>query len=230
MPRSLLPGARSSRLRDRQKEEREVLVKRAFMEDLLTENKMLTHLLKRGPTCRAIIWDPDLLPCTSKDSELPSGTATVSTALQENVSAIHCENNSNQHNLLDEMNLYMENVNSLYLNDDDLTCDFQVDSGTLACVACGILGYPFMSVVQPSEGETMELLPADHLLVQGCPTVLEPKNAQPCPSLNRSVQSSVSGIGPLSDFMFFTLIVTYIVGLVSYNARICSHKPGHLKE
>ncbi|XWS56424.1 hypothetical protein CRYUN_Cryun09bG0084200 [Craigia yunnanensis] len=192
VPRSLLPGARSSRLRDRQKEEREVLVKKAFIEDLLTENKLLSLILKRGSTSRAIRWDPDLLPYTSKDSELPSGTAPVSTIRQENVSDIHCENNSNQNNLVVEMSLYMENMNYLYLNDDDLTCDFQVDSGTLACVACGILGYPFMSVVQPSEGAIMELLPADHLLFQGCPTVLEPKNAQSCHGLDRPVESTVS--------------------------------------
>ncbi|XWS75166.1 hypothetical protein CRYUN_Cryun01aG0061600 [Craigia yunnanensis] len=191
VPRSLLPGARSSRLRDRLKEEREVLVKKAFIKDLLTENKLLSLLLKRGSTYHAIIWDPDLLPYTSKDSELPSGTATVSTILQENVSDIHCENNSNQNNLLDEMSLYMENLNYLYLNDDDLTCDFQVDSGTLACVACGILGYPFMSVVQPSEGATMEFLPPDNLLVQG-PIVLEPKNAHSCPDLDCPVEGSVS--------------------------------------
>ncbi|XP_022748464.1 probable lysine-specific demethylase ELF6 [Durio zibethinus] len=191
VPRSLLPGARSSRLRDRLKEEREVLVKKAFIEDLLSENKLLSLLLKRGSTYRAIIWDPDLLPYMSKDSELPSGTATVSTIRQENVSDIHCENKSNQNNLLDEMSLYMENLNYLYLNDDDLTCDFQVDSGTLACVGCGILGYPFMCVVQPSEGATMEFLPADHLLVQG-PTVLEPKNSIFCPDLDCRVQGSVS--------------------------------------
>ncbi|XP_022742304.1 probable lysine-specific demethylase ELF6 isoform X2 [Durio zibethinus] len=191
VPRSFLPGARSSRLRDRQKEERELLVKKAFIEDLLTENKFLS-LLKRGSTCRAIIWAPDLLPCTSKDSEFPSGSATVSTVLQENVSDIHCENKTNQNNLLEEMSLYMENLNYLYLNDDDLTCDFQVDSGTLACVACGILGYPFMSVVQPSEEATIQPLPADHLLVQGCPTVLEPKNAQSCPGLDHPIESSVS--------------------------------------
>ncbi|XP_022765390.1 probable lysine-specific demethylase ELF6 isoform X2 [Durio zibethinus] len=190
VPRSFLPGARSSRLRDRRKEEREVLVKKAFIEDLLTENKLLSVLLKRGSTYRAIIWDPDLLPYTSKDSELPSGPATVSTKLQENVSNSHCENNSNQNNLLEEMSLYMENMNYLYLN-DDLTCDFQVDSGTLACVACGILGYPFMSVVQPSDGATMELLSADHLSIQG-PTVLEPKNAHSCPGLNHPVEDSIS--------------------------------------
>ncbi|XVE99292.1 hypothetical protein REPUB_Repub03eG0186000 [Reevesia pubescens] len=191
VPRYLLPGARSSRLRDRLKEEREVLVKKAFIEDLLTENKLLSLLLQRGSSYRAIMWDPDLLPYTSKDYELPNGTATASTTLQENVSDILCENNSSQNNLLDEMSLYMENLNYLYLNDDDLTCDFQVDSGTLACVACGILGYPFMSVLQPSEGATMELLPPDHLLLQ-VPTVLEPKNAHSCPDLGRPVDCSVS--------------------------------------
>ncbi|KAE8701535.1 Acyl-CoA N-acyltransferases (NAT) superfamily protein [Hibiscus syriacus] len=84
------------------------------------------------------------------------------------------------------MSFYMENLNYLYSNDDDLTCDLQVDSGTLACVACGILGYPFMSVVQPREGATMELLPANHLSCQG-PTVLKPNNIHSCP-----VEGSIS--------------------------------------
>ncbi|PPD97319.1 hypothetical protein GOBAR_DD05664 [Gossypium barbadense] len=196
VPRSLLPGARSSRLRDRLKEEREVLVKKAFVEDLLTENKLLSLLLKRGSTYRAIMWDPLLLPYTSRDSELPSRTATDSTIMQENVSDIHGEDKSDQKNLLDEMCFYMENLNYLYSNDDDLTCDFQVDSGTLVCVACGILGYPFMSVVQPSEGAAMEFLPVDHLSSQG-PTVLVPKNAHSCP-IEGSVSDNLNHVLDLS--------------------------------
>ncbi|KAG8493276.1 hypothetical protein CXB51_010828 [Gossypium anomalum] len=196
VPRSLLPGARSSRLRDRLKEEREVLVKKAFVEDLLTENKLLSHLLKKGSTYRAIMWDPLLLPYTSRDSELPSRTATDSTIMQENVSDIHGEDKSHQKNLLDEMCFYMENLNYLYSNDDDLTCDFQVDSGTLVCVACGILGYPFMSVVQPSEGAAMEFLPVDHLSSQG-PTVLVPKNAHSCP-IEGSVSDNLNHVLDLS--------------------------------
>ncbi|OMO96830.1 hypothetical protein CCACVL1_04761 [Corchorus capsularis] len=190
VPRSLLPGARSSRFRDRQKEEREVLVKKAFIEDMLTENKLLSLLLKRGSSYRGIVWHPDLLPYTSKDSEFSSGTA-ISTTPQENVLDIHSENNTNQTSLLDEMNLYMENVNYLYLNDDDLSCDFQVDSGTLACVACGILGYPFMSVLQPCKGEKVELSPVDHLSIQG-PTASELKNAHFYPDLDNPVECSVS--------------------------------------
>ena len=38
-----------------------------------------------------------------------------------------------------------ENVNDSCLDDDDLLCDFQVDLRTLACVAYGILGFPFVS-------------------------------------------------------------------------------------
>ncbi|GMI83386.1 hypothetical protein HRI_002007900 [Hibiscus trionum] len=194
IPRSLLPGHRSSRLRDRLKEEREVLVKKAFIEDLLTENKLLSFLLKRESTYRAIMWDPLLLPYTSKDSELPSGTAPDSTILQENISDIHSEDKSDQKNPLDEMSFYMENLNYLYSNDDDLTCDLQVDSGTLACVACGILGYPFMSVVQPSEGATMELLHANHLSNLG-PTVLETRSS--CP-VKGSISDNLNHVADLS--------------------------------
>ncbi|XP_038679775.1 probable lysine-specific demethylase ELF6 isoform X2 [Tripterygium wilfordii] len=164
VPRSLLPGCRSSRLRDRLKEERELLVKKAFMEDMINENKTLSLLLRKRSTCRSVIWHPDLLPCANKESELPSVTA-VATPACENASNIHSGDNSNQ-NLYDEMTLYMEALNDLYLDDDNLY-GFQVDSGSLACVACGSLGFPFMTVVQPSEKASTELSHADNLMVQG---------------------------------------------------------------
>lgn len=37
------------------------------------------------------------------------------------------------------------------VGEDDLPFGLHVDSGSLACVACGILGYPFMAILQPSE-------------------------------------------------------------------------------
>ncbi|KAF5742549.1 hypothetical protein HS088_TW09G00599 [Tripterygium wilfordii] len=159
VPRSLLPGCRSSRLRDRLKEERELLVKKAFMEDMVNESKTLSLLLSKRSSCRSVIWHPDSLPCANK----PSLTA-VATPAGEHASNIHSGDDSNQ-NLYDEMTVYMEALNGLYLDDDNLY-DFQVDSGSLACVACGILGFPFMTVVQPSEKASMELLPADYLVVQ----------------------------------------------------------------
>lgn len=194
VPRSLLPGARSSRLRDRQKERREFLVKKAFIEDMLNENKMLTILLGREAAYRTVLWDPDLLPCQSKESRMASVTAAASCALAENFSYIHSETNSNtkQNNLLEEMNLYMRTLNDLYLNDDDLLSDFQVDSGPLACVACGILGFPFMSVVQPSE-KTVTQLPAYHTLVQEKPVASEHNNPHSHPDVASIMKESTSG-------------------------------------
>ena len=172
VPRSLLPGVRSSRLKDRQKEERELLVKKAFIEDILTENNTLSVLLGKDSSYRAVLWNPDSLTYPNKETQSPSAGATVGTTATENASCVDSGKHDNEQNyLLDEMSLYMENLNDLYLGSDDLSCDFQVDSGTLACVACGILGFPFMSVVQPSEKASVELVRDNQLLVQECPGV-----------------------------------------------------------
>lgn len=167
VPRSLLPGVRSSRLRDRQKEKRELLVKKAFIEDILNENNTLSMLLRKDSSYHAILWNPDLLTHPNKESLSATEGATDGTPETENPQ----KQNSKQKYLVDEMSLYMENLNDLYLDSDDLSGDFQVDSGTLACVACGILGFPFMSVVQPSEKASEELLHSDHTLVQESPRV-----------------------------------------------------------
>lgn len=196
MPRSLLPGVRSSRLRDRQKEEKELLVKKAFIEDILNENNTLYDLLGKDSSYRAVLWNPDLLPCPSKESLLPGAGATIDTTLTDNISHNHpAMYNNNKNYLLDEMSMYMENLNDLYLDGDDLSCDFQVDSGTLACVACGILGFPFMSVVQPSEKASLELLPGDQLLVQECPQVSVCLNSCSSAELGALGNGSVAGNG-----------------------------------
>jgi hypothetical protein len=94
----------------------------------------------------------------------------------------------------------METLNDLYM-EDDLSCDFQVDSGTLACVACGILGFPFMSVVQPSERAFIELTPGDYLLAQEEPGVTRSDNVQPSSNPDISVKGSIPGI----EFLYFYL-------------------------
>lgn len=207
MPRSLLPGARSSRLRDRQKEERELLVKKAFIEDILNENNILSVLLGRESTLNAILWNPDLLPCQSKESQMPIATDTVASAPEENLLEVHSDRNDDQkNNLLDEMSLYMETLNDLYVDDDDLSCGFQIDSGALACVACGILGFPFMSVVQMSERASMELL--GDLVQEG--TGID----------GTAVKGSVSGIGlpTLSDNLVSFSVTSCLACLSGINS------------
>ncbi|TKY51603.1 lysine-specific demethylase ELF6 [Spatholobus suberectus] len=164
VPRTLLPGVRSSRLRDRQKEEREFLVKQAFIEDMLQENKLLSVLLRKEATKKAVLWSADLLPDSSKDFWLPDLTSTTGTSMADMSNISSAEKSS--HYLLDEMSLYMENLSNLDFGGDDLPCHFQTDSGALACVGCGILGFPFMTVIQPTEKLTVEHLPDNHHLVQ----------------------------------------------------------------
>ncbi|CAA7033953.1 unnamed protein product [Microthlaspi erraticum] len=153
VPRSLLPGGRSSRLRERQREGREFLVKKAFVEDILNENKKISVLLQE-PGFRLVMWDPDLLPrhsalaLATAEGPVPS-PAVGKTELEDGHSGMQKKEKGT---LLEELSLYMEKLNDVYYDDDDgLLSDFQVDSGTLACVACGVLGFPFMCVVQPSE-------------------------------------------------------------------------------
>ncbi|XP_060185540.1 probable lysine-specific demethylase SE14 [Lycium barbarum] len=152
VPRSLLPGVRSSRLRDRQKEERELLVKKAFVEDIEKENNLVKVLLQKSFSDNAVLWDVDMLPSSTRESELHKHVSTDASRGND-----QAENN-NSHDLLDQMSLYMENYSDFYV-DDDVSCGFEIDSGTLPCIACGILGFPFMALVQPSEKSAKHLFP-----------------------------------------------------------------------
>ncbi|XP_073293308.1 lysine-specific demethylase ELF6-like isoform X2 [Primulina huaijiensis] len=152
IPRSLLPGARSSRMRDRHREERELLVKKAFVADILDENNLLTLLLQRNSSYHAVLWDAELLPSSSKESQFcrdASDRTSASTVKP------FPENEDN----LDDISQLSKCINAVGfdLNDDDLAYDFQIDSGALPCVACGILGFPFMAVMQPSEEASKKL-------------------------------------------------------------------------
>ncbi|EPS66494.1 hypothetical protein M569_08283, partial [Genlisea aurea] len=140
IPRSLLPGVRSSRFKDRQREDRELLVKRAFVGDILNENKLLRILLQRNSSYRAVLWDADSLPSSSKGSEICKDADVTSSGKdcpQSDISEHHF-GMLNDYACLDPCN-------------DDLPYDFQVESGVLPCVACGILGFPFMAVIQPAK-------------------------------------------------------------------------------
>ncbi|BAH91998.1 Os03g0151300, partial [Oryza sativa Japonica Group] len=44
-PRELLSGIRTSRLRDRKKEDRELLVKQEFLQDMISENELICSFL-----------------------------------------------------------------------------------------------------------------------------------------------------------------------------------------
>lgn len=154
VPRSLLPGVRSSRLRDRQKEEREFLVKKAFVEDIEKESDLVTVLLQKSFSDYAMLWDVDMLPSSGKESELHKNVSADASKGND-----QSDNNDSQ-DVLDQMSLNMENYSDFYV-DDDVSCEFEIDTGTLPCIACGILGFPFMALVQPSEKSAKHLFPEE---------------------------------------------------------------------
>ncbi|KAI3917095.1 hypothetical protein MKX01_003544 [Papaver californicum] len=167
VPRALLlPGARSSRLRDRQKEERELLVKKAFIDDMVSESNLLLAFLGKESTSYVVTWDPELLPLTIKDS----GPSPSPSTFSESCLLVDGERDSDICNFADEnivgswdspdgrIELSTETEEGLYENDSELPCGLHLDSGALACVACGILGFPFMSIVQPSHCASEKLL------------------------------------------------------------------------
>ncbi|KAJ3682503.1 hypothetical protein LUZ60_015076 [Juncus effusus] len=124
-PSEMLAGARTSRLRDRKKEDRELLIKKAFLQDMINENKLLCELLSTKSTSHSVLlWEPNLLPCNTNSNTV---SVTKSTGEDEN-------------------------------GEEGLPFGLRVDSGSLTCVACGILGYPFMAVVQPLHEELKEVL------------------------------------------------------------------------
>ncbi|XP_008775348.2 lysine-specific demethylase SE14 [Phoenix dactylifera] len=196
VPRELLPGVRSSRLRDRKKEDREILVKKAFLDDMMNENRLLCDLLAKISTPYVVLWEPELLPlpctghqsysssmsrqahglvddddCRKAQSQLKGKSsfdckeddrcvvdadraeADVNSISYQNVS---CETQKNTCHP-DCMSSQGGVMDSTDVDEDDLPFGLHVDSGSLACVACGILGYPFMAILQPSEKALKEL-------------------------------------------------------------------------
>lgn len=139
-------------------------MKKAFVEDILNENKNLSVLLGE-PGSRLVMWDPDLLPRHSALALSAAGVDATTSAVSCPAEAKNeVENghsgtqNEEKTTLLEELSLFMEKLKDVYYDDDDGQLnDFQIDSGTLPCVACGVLGFPFMSVVQPSENALKDL-------------------------------------------------------------------------
>ncbi|XP_020525115.1 probable lysine-specific demethylase ELF6 isoform X3 [Amborella trichopoda] len=128
---------RRSRLRDKKKEDREMILKEAFIGDMKEEMEILNILIGKKSAQYLVSWDPELLPAPC-DPSLRSSPATGKMHLNPDEKSLNfC--NKDAHNLLHD-------------GPDELSlAGFHVDSGTLTCVACGVLGFPCMAVIQPSE-------------------------------------------------------------------------------
>nr|GMD32108.1 probable lysine-specific demethylase ELF6 [Ipomoea batatas] len=181
VPKSLLPGVRSSRLRDRQKEERETLVKKAFVQDVIKENELVTILLQKNSSYQTVLWDVNMLPSSTKEFELQK---RVGVDVKTTKGSEQTENYDSQ-DLLSQMNSYMESLSDFCVDDDDLSNDFHIDSGALPCIACGILGFPFMAVVEPSEKA------AKNFFLEDCHTMQNIGDLKDVESHSHSLQDDI---------------------------------------
>nr|XP_029119785.1 lysine-specific demethylase SE14 isoform X2 [Elaeis guineensis] len=152
VPRELLPGVRSSRLSDRKKEEREIL---SCSSSISRE----AHGLLVDDDCGRA--QPQLKGKNSFDCKEDDCCVVDADKAEANVNSISSQNISSetQKNTCHPecMSSHGEVMDSADVDEDDLPFGLHVDSGSLACVACGILGYPFMAILQPSEKALKEL-------------------------------------------------------------------------
>ncbi|KAL8159864.1 hypothetical protein V2J09_001401 [Rumex salicifolius] len=198
IPISLLPGIRSSRLKNRQKEAREISVKRAFIEDVLKSNNQVNDLLKKDSSFQAVLWNSNSL--------LPFGVESISqteisadTTRSGNVRPAIClKNDYDQINLYDQIILHMQMIDDLDIV--DLSGDFEISSGTLPCVACGILGFPYMCVVEPSSTALREFLPSNPTTVQGESEAPQSRKLKPANISNDSYSARKVAFGESVNF------------------------------
>ena len=217
---NVLSGIRTSRLRDRRKEERELLVKQEFLQDMVNENNLLCSFLKKKSIENVVLWEPDLLPsstvlnscsfgskasekksedgcrfessqCNHKDNSSSDGSALMTGTQTKCMSA------SNKSS--DAASASVEKSDADTDDEDDLPFDLSIDSGSLTCVACGILGYPFMAILQPSR-EALE--------------GISPVNMERCKlSSEKEKSANVLPCCPDSNFgmPFFQTFVSFLV-------------------
>lgn len=186
---SVSSGIRTSRLRDRRKEERELLVKREFLQDMISENKLLCSFLEKKSIDHAVLWEPDLLPSSTALHSCSSGSKALERKSEDGCRIESSEHGHKDNNSFDG-DAYMIGTQTKFMSgtskssdatnskssdvasasvdkpgadtdDVDLPFDLSIDSGSLTCVACGILGYPFMAILQPSR-EALEGISLAH--------------------------------------------------------------------
>ncbi|AQL09586.1 putative lysine-specific demethylase ELF6 [Zea mays] len=177
---NVLSGIRS-RLRDRKKEERELLVKQEFLQDMISENKLLCSFLEKKSIRHVVLWEPDLLPSStalhscSSGSKAPEKKSEDGCRIESSERGTKDNSSDGSAHMIGAQTKFMsgnskssgtasasmDEVNADTDDEDDLPFDLSIDSGSLTCVACGILGYPFMAILQPSR-EVLEGISLAH--------------------------------------------------------------------
>lgn len=139
---------------------------------MINENKLLCSFLKKKSIENVVLWEPDLLPSSTLLNSCSSGSKAPEKKSEdgcriESSPFVHKDDSSSDGSVLmigtetkcmpvntkpsDAAFASVEKSDAHTDDEDDLPFDLSIDSGSLTCVACGILGYPFMAILQPSK-------------------------------------------------------------------------------
>ncbi|XP_006645195.1 lysine-specific demethylase JMJ705-like [Oryza brachyantha] len=152
-------GTRSSRLKDKKKCEGEQLVKRMFIQNVIEDNKLLSHLLNDGSSCIILpsnaYGGPVFSALHSKyQSKLNSGISHDLCNMEEAPEASGClslnRNGDTRHCISSDMR-----------NMEGDKGDGLLDQGLLSCVTCGILSFSCVAVLKPRDCTARYLMSAD---------------------------------------------------------------------
>jgi hypothetical protein len=159
-PANFLDVPRSSRLRDKKKNEGEIMIKETFVGSVIENNNFLSILLDKGP-CIVIpeieFPLPSIVPEVTVKQCLDASICNISQPKSEDMLDDACNRRK-----LYETKFGTVNSTAFCLSTPDIQSGVSgksrshqrvglLDQGRLPCVQCGILSFACVAIVQPKE-------------------------------------------------------------------------------
>ncbi|KAL5227805.1 hypothetical protein ABZP36_016070 [Zizania latifolia] len=160
---------RSSRLKEKKKCEGEQLVKKVFIQNVIQDNELLSHLLNDGSSCI-------ILPTNAHDGPVLSALRSKSQSkVNSKVSDGQCSSEE-----APDASGYLPSNETLCRNGDTrnysssdvhdvggdkgdiISATGLLDHGLLSCVTCGILSFSCVAVLKPRDCTARYLMSADY--------------------------------------------------------------------
>uniref|UniRef100_A0A0E0N6H6 JmjC domain-containing protein n=1 Tax=Oryza rufipogon TaxID=4529 RepID=A0A0E0N6H6_ORYRU len=155
---------RSSRIKEKKKCEGEQLVKKMFIQNVIEDNELLSHLLNDGSSCI-------ILPANAHDGP---GLSTLRSTDQSNMNSRISHNLCSREEAPEASGCLSPNRNGDTRNcissdthnmegdkGDIMSATGLLDQGLLSCVTCGILSFSCVAVLKPRDSTARYLMSAD---------------------------------------------------------------------
>lgn len=155
---------RSSRIKEKKKCEGEQLVKKMFIQNVIEDNELLSHLLNDGSSCI-------ILPANAHDGP---GLSTLRSTDQSNMNSRISHNLCSREEAPEASGCLSPNRNGDTRNcissdthnmegdkGDIMSSTGLLDQGLLSCVTCGILSFSCVAVLKPRDSTARYLMSAD---------------------------------------------------------------------